>query len=162
LFDAVRVAHVEGPVGIVLASRRDDLVADLVLALGCRVLPDGRVVLVVSRSAGASVLACLDEGHGLAATFSMPSTHHTLQLKAPRASWSAATHADREAVARYRRLFARELASVGFGAEYSNALLAAREDDLVAVTFLPDAAFEQTPGPRAGATIVQEPGKERS
>ena len=51
---------------------------------------------------------------------------------------------------------------MGFGAEYSNALLAAREDDLVAVTFLPDAAFEQTPGPRAGATIVQEPGKERS
>lgn len=149
----------EGPVGMALAAAGDDLVPDLVQAFGCRALADGRVVVVVARSQAEGVLELVEAGCPVAVTFSKPSTHRTVQLKARSASLSPAKKADREAVARYRRIFEEELFSLGFARAYTRAMLSAHDDDLVAVTFEPSEAYEQTPGPGAGQSLPRGEGR---
>jgi hypothetical protein len=151
---------VEGPVGIVVATVGPNRVPDLVQGYGARVLVDGRVVVLVARSEAPGLLELLDEGAPIAVTFSTPTTHATVQLKSTRAALSTPKHADLEAFARYRRIFTEELGRVGFDEVYAAALLAAEASDLVAVGFVPEQAFDQTPGPRAGRPIEQGRGGE--
>jgi hypothetical protein len=47
-----------------------------------------------------------------------------------------------------------EVGKVGYGPRYVAAMLAAPLQDVVAVTFKPAAAFDQTPGPRAGSALA--------
>jgi len=136
-----------------LAAAGDDLVPDLVQVLGCRTLAAGRVVVIVARSQAEGVLELVEMGAPVAVTFSVPSTHRTVQLKARSASLSPAKKADREAVARYRLIFEEELFAVGFARSYTRAMLSAHDDDLVAVAFEPSEAYEQTPGPGAGHAL---------
>lgn len=138
---------------MVVATSSDDLMPDLVQAVGCRVLADGRVVLIVSREQGEGVIECLEAGRGLAASFSDPRTLRTVQIKADRAVVSPARRVDLEAVRRYREAFAIELASVGFAAAYGAAITDTGDGELVAITAAPTAVFEQTPGPSAGTVI---------
>lgn len=152
--DRTLADFIEGPVSIALASRRDDLVPELVRAHGCRALPDGRVVIVVARTQSEAVLECVEAGHPIAVTFSHPSSHRTVQLKARSASVSAAARADVEVVARHRRELAEDLARIGFGGAFADALLDSAPEDLLALTFCPHEAFDQTPGPEAGHTIA--------
>lgn len=147
------VELLEGPVGMMIAAAGDDLVPDVVQVIGSRVLPDGRLVLVVARSQAEGVLELIEAGAPVAATFSTPSTHRTVQLKGRSASIAPAKRADREAVARYRRIFEDELAALGFARAYTRAMLSANDDDLVAITFEPVEAYEQTPGPGAGGAL---------
>lgn len=149
------VELLEGPAGMMLATAGDDLVPDVVQVIGCRALSDGRVVVVVARSQAEGVLELIEAGAPVAVTFAMPSTHRTVQLKGPSASIAGAKRADREAVARYRRIFEEELALLGFSRAYTRAMLSANDDDLVAITFEPAEAYEQTPGPGAGQAIAR-------
>ena len=48
------------------------------------------------------------------------------------------------------------VAQVGYGPQYTAAMLNAPRDDLVAVEFSPEAAFDQTPGPHAGEPLRKE------
>ncbi|MFO0624149.1 MAG: hypothetical protein U0325_00915 [Polyangiales bacterium] len=79
------VACITGPVGIVVATRDADRVPDVAERLGCRVTPEGHVVLVIAAPQAPELLACLTAGAPLAATFSTPSPNRTVQLKAPSA-----------------------------------------------------------------------------
>ena len=90
----------------------------------------------------------------LAAVFSQPSTHRTVQLKSRSARLREATDADVPALQRYLRGMEGELTRIGFGAVYARAMLAHRLDDLVAIEFEPELAFDQTPGPKAGQPIT--------
>ena len=65
-----------------------------------------------------------------------------------------ATSADVPALQRYLRGMEDELTRIGFGAVYARAMLAHRLDDLVAIEFEPELAFDQTPGPKAGQPIT--------
>ena len=152
--DPALVAWITGPVGIAVATRDADMVPDLAQCLGCRVTPEGRVVLVIASPQAPELLACLTAGAPLAVTFSVPSTNRTVQLKAPSARVGPARRADRDAVARYRVALERELASVGFPPPYTRALLSADDAQLAAITFTPREAFDQTPGPRAGRRLA--------
>jgi hypothetical protein len=42
---------------------------------------------------------------------------------------------------------------VGYGPQFAAAMLSAPLDDVVAVQFTPESAYDQTPGPRAGAPL---------
>ena len=54
----------------------------------------------------------------------------------------------------------REVGQVGYGPRYVGTMLSAPLadvlDDVVAVSFAPTAAFDQTPGPRAGAALPSQ------
>jgi adenylate cyclase len=153
LLDTEHLALIDGGAGVSVASRDCALLPNLVRALGGRVEPSGEISVVLSGSDGASVLADLRASDAIAVVFSQPSTHRTLQLKGRGVSIDAASPADLALVRRRIDAMAGELAAVGFSGRFARGLLSFAPEDLRVVRFRPDSAFEQTPGPRAGAVL---------
>lgn len=146
----------QGPVSINVGATGRDGWPCVCRAHGCIVARDRRTVtLLLSARRGRELLDALDAGSGIAAVFSRPSTHATLQLKAARAAHVAVSAALRACNARYAHAFADELAKLGFGPELRQGLIAVMHaDDLVALRFAPEIVFDQTPGPDAGRILA--------
>jgi len=148
-------AFVQGAVGIVVASRDARLLPSIGRAVGCRADPEaGRVTVFLVPSENAALLADVRESGRIAAVFSEPSSHRTVQLKGSDASERAVDARDREAMAAYGGALDAELSSIGFGDGYARALIAHDPSDLVGLEFTVAEAFEQTPGPRAGEPLA--------
>jgi hypothetical protein len=62
-------------------------------------------------------------------------------------------HSDVEHARRYVEAFATDIGLLGYSAAYGRALLWFDPAELTGVAFTPAAAFEQTPGPRAGVPV---------
>jgi hypothetical protein len=147
-------AFIQGAVSIVVASRDAHNVPSLGRAAGCRVSADRRRVSVfVAPSQAPQLLADIRACGRVAAVFTRPSTNRALQLKAGDARIRPPTAAERKQVARYVEAFGVEVTPLGYNVEQARTLFRYVEGDLVAVEFTPTAAFEQTPGPAAGAAI---------
>ena len=58
-----------------------------------------------------------------------------------------------DAVRTHSDAFVDEVAPLGFAAPLVRSLLDFPDDDIVAITFTPTAAYDQSPGPRAGAPL---------
>jgi len=142
-----------GRVSIIVGSRDAALRPHLMRAVGCMLSEDRRqVTVLINQRSAASVLDDLRANGLIAVVFSVPSTHHTLQLKGDDAQILPCDR-DGEAVAeRHLRRFIDELADIGIRADVARTLLA-RDDGLVAVRFTVREAFEQTPGPQAGTPL---------
>lgn len=153
--DGAVAAFISGPTAaIAVASRDAHNVPSLFRAAACRVSKDrARVTLYVDQQAGAAVVRDLRAGHPIAAVFSEPATHRTIQLKGGCAKVGAALPADRE----YARTRYEEIVAHVVGLGHLEAGLRCyfhfAPEHLVAVWFQPTAAFEQTPGPRAGVRL---------
>ena len=74
-------------------------------------------------------------------------------MKATHAALRNATAADEPLLARYLASMEHEIQQVGFAPRMTRAMLAHKLDDLVAITFEPEVAFDQTPGPKAGTRL---------
>lgn len=154
LLDARQAALLGGPVSISLASHDAGHGPSLTRAYGCRVSADClEVAVYVCRRRAADLLRDIAAGAPVAAVFSRPSTHETLQLKAARAALRPLDDDDRAAMAAWGAAFAREITALGYSAPFAEAMLAPLRDETVAVVFAPAAAFEQTPGPVAGRRL---------
>ena len=157
------VAFVEGAVSISLGARSIDNVPTLSLAVGCRVSADRRrVTLYIPVSQSRVLLENIATTRQVAAVFSQPSTHRTIQLKAGDASIAGLEDQDVERIGRHLDDIAEDLASVGYEPSFTRTLFASDPADLVAVTFTPAAAFESTPGPQAGTPLVRSGPAEAS
>lgn len=155
ILDGDNAEFIQGGVSIVAASRDPSCVPSMARASGCRVSADRRAVTIFApRSQSAQLLADLGAEGRIAVVFSRPSTHRTLQLKGDGARVRAATPAEADVVEAYVEAFAREVATLGHTSEQARALLTIRADDLCAIEFTPNAAFEQTPGPKAGSPLA--------
>lgn len=144
---------VQGGVSISVAARTADLSPVMARGLGCRIAADRREIIVfLSRSIAAAVLACVEDNGAIAAVFTLPSTHQTLKLKGTDARLLEIDPADLGLIQDYRRKFTLDLASMGYTPEFAAAVVPMM-DDLVAVRFTPNAAFDQTPGPDAGKAL---------
>lgn len=152
--DDSQSAFINGPVSISVASRDSNLVPSLARAYGCR-LNGGRrevtIFLPIARST--TVVGDLRAGAPVSVVFSRPSTHRTLQLKAPRAQVAPLAMGDREILLSYAECFGGEIRSLGYPETFVRAMVAPAAEDAVAVTFSPEAVFEQTPGPGAGRRL---------
>ena len=124
--------------------------------LGCRVGPDGRVRTLVWGRVAEPVLAGLHSGEGVAVTLSKPFTHRSIQLKAPGATIAEASSEDEAVVRRQARIFADELVTVGYRPDFAATYVTFLPGELVALDFVPEGVFVQTPGPRAGVALVPE------
>jgi hypothetical protein len=154
LLDEANAAFVQGGVSVVAASRDAALVPSMGRVSGCRVSTDRRAVtLYVASGQAVQLLADVRASGRIAVVFSQPSTHRTLQLKADDARVRALRRSELVIVERYVDAFAAEIEPLGHTTEQARTLLKCREDDLVAVDFAPSAAFEQTPGPKAGTPL---------
>jgi hypothetical protein len=141
-------------VSVIVGSRDAALRPSIMRGVGSRVEQDGRDITVyLSRPQSRQLVQDLASTGHIAVVFSEPSTHRTLQLKASRVEMRNADEGDLPVLERYLRSMEHEVQKVGFGPPLTRAMLAHRLEDVVAVRFTPEQAFDQTPGPRAGATL---------
>lgn len=125
-------------------------------ALGCRVAPDRSCVAVLIPADQNPVLVdALRDSRAIAVVFSQLSTHRTIQLKGVDAAIEAASADDHESALRWTQGFVAELAAMGYAESMAAAFLWCDPQELVAVSFTPCAAFQQTPGPGAGAPLAR-------
>lgn len=140
-------------VSIIVGSRDAALHPHLMRALACSLSADRRqVTVLINQRSAEQVLADLRANGHIAVVFSEPSTHRTLQLKGVDAQ-VLACDADGEALAeRHLQRFIDELAEIGLSAAVARTVLT-REGGLVALRFTVREAYDQTPGPQAGAAL---------
>jgi len=145
-------AFILGGVSIVAASRTAGNRPTIARAAGCK-LVDELFTVFVSRAQGIEFLDSVRQSGSLSVVFSQPSTHRTIQLKGSGALVGPLAAGDADLLGRYVEAFIAELASLGHPADMVRAVVTAPPDECLAVSFLPTQAFDQTPGPRAGAAL---------
>ena len=151
--DVEHAAFIQGPVSVIVASRSAELVTDIVRGCGCRVSRDRRhVTVLVEPGRASSLLEDVAANGMIAAVFSQPSTHRTIQLKATDACVVRVTAADRAAVRQHLQAWSEDLGRIGLDARFAAALHGGT-GELVAIRFSPVAAYQQTPGPAAGQPL---------
>lgn len=138
-------------ISICVASRDVRHVPSLSRAFACRIADDGKLHLILARSHGMQLVNDLQKSAQIAVVFTQPSTHRTLQIKGSDARVSAPVPADIECLQRTETAFTRELATIGFAADFVRRLFTCERDDLCVVSFTPADVFLQTPGPQAGS-----------
>jgi len=155
LLSPAHIALVDSGISAIVASRDAQLRPSLMRAVGTHISPDGQQVSVFLRpSQAGQLLADIAAGGPIAVMFSDPPSNHTLQLKATGARIRPAEPGDQAVLRRYLVAMQHCVGQVGYGPDYVAAMLAAPAQDLVAVEFTPEAAFDQTPGPRAGTPLA--------
>lgn len=147
---------VQSGVSITVAACGERRVPSIAKAVGCRVADDRRTVtLLLFATPSQPVLDDLRRHPSVAVCFSRPSTHQTVQLKGTGVR-IAPTDSDDEAWARtcLDKLFA-DLQPLGFSQRMVHTLFWHAGDTLLSLSFQPQDAFAQTPGPGAGAAIAR-------
>jgi len=119
----------------------------------CRIDEAGTVRLLLRRTGHEALLAALRGGAEIATTFTDPTRHRSIQLKAASVRETAATVADGMALAVQSRAFRDGMMAIKYSETLSNGYCFADPDDIVALDFVPEEAFVQTPGPNAGAVL---------
>ena len=141
-------------VSISVAARDVRLVPSLTRALGCRLSADGaRLRIILVRSQSEDVLRDVDAKGILAVVFTEPTTHRTLQIKGMDGRLEPAVPEDWDCIHFSEQAFAAEIGQLGFDAAFTARLFHADESDVVVISFTPQAVFQQTPGPNAGAQL---------
>ena len=139
---------------VTVASRDAAHVPSVTRALGCRVAPDRRRVTVfLLASQSDTLLRDLRTTGAIAAVFSQPSTHRTIQLKGSDATVGAIEPGDVELIEANAAAALADLALAGFPESFARTIFAYDAPDVVAVGFTPSTAFFQTPGPQAGRRL---------
>jgi len=154
VLDAERAAFIQGGVSVVVGARDTGNVPRLARAIGCRVAEDRRRVTVyLSAFQAATLLAAIRAERAITVAFNLPSTHRALQLKGADAEVVPLDCTDIERARAYIDAFVADIALLGFAQAYGRALLWFDPSELTGVAFTPAAAFDQTPGPRAGTPV---------
>ena len=141
-------------VSVIVASCGRDGTPSVMRGVGSRVSEDGGdITIYLSRSQSHQLLQDIADTRRVAAVFSAPTSHLTVQVKSTQIRIEACDAAADADIERYLLSMEREIADVGFEPRFTRAMLACRRDDLVALRLVPEQAFDQTPGPRAGAPL---------
>lgn len=151
--NADEVAFVQGPVSIVVSSCSRDLIPSVVRATGCRVDDGGCVSMLVDVGQARAVIDDLEAGGMVAAVFSRPTSHQTIQLKGRDPRVAAPQAGDWDRVLAYREAMAVELRVPGYDETFVNRVLTAEPELLGVISFTPSEGFAQTPGPDAGGAL---------
>ena len=156
LLDAEHAGFVVQPgISMTVASTGAGKLPQLGRALGCRVAPGGaRVTVILPGDQLPALVAALRASRAIAVVFSQPSTHRTIQLKGQDAVLEPLAPEDDALCATWAEGFVAALAPYGIDEPLVRAFLWCEPAARVAVSFTPCAAFQQTPGPRAGAPLA--------
>lgn len=149
--DGIRT-HIIGNVGTILVGTRDaTLTPEITRGWGPTILPDGHTVdLCVSLSAGAKTLDNLRNNKEVAVTFHQTVTYKTVQLKGRFLGSGELTPQDWESVERQKNTLTEQAKVHRIPLSIGSRIFT---PDLVRIRFVVQQAFEQTPGPGAGATL---------
>jgi hypothetical protein len=151
LLDEEIVQFLQRGVSINVASSSSGGFPSVSRALGCRISPDRRkVVIFFSAGWSSALLADLHNNGAIAAVFSMPTTHQTIQIKGRNVKFEPLVEGDHALIAGYRQAFIAEIVAMGQREALASSILPENHADIVALGFTPTAAYVQTPGPAAG------------
>jgi hypothetical protein len=152
---AAQIAFMQGNVTMYAAATGADLSPQVARATGCRVdATSNRVTIFVNATYAAAVIASVRAHRTLAVVFSQPHNHQAIQLKSHDAQIAAMQNDDWVLVADYRERMIAHISPIGFAPEMLRAFFGTSVSDIVALQFTPCAAFDQTPGPNAGAALI--------
>ena len=141
-------------VSVIVSSHDRQLRPSIMRALASELAADdGTITVYLARDQSGQLLQDIAATGHVAAVFSEPSTHRTVQVKANSARIRSAEPADAPVLTRYLAAMEQEIQRVGYGPPLTRAMLAHRLEELMAVSFEPQQAFDQTPGPRAGTRL---------
>lgn len=158
IIDPANAEFLNKGVGILLGACDENLVPIAARATGCKVSPDRSMVTVfISAPQAGKMLDCLRMNGAISATFSLPSTHRTIQLKGNDAKIEVLQEGDIGIVEAYRDAFVEQLRMLGYDPVKIRRFVTRPADELIAVSFTPTAAFTQTPGPGAGEPLAVKP-----
>lgn len=144
-------------VSVIVGTRDAANRPHIVRALGYRVHPSGvparGLTIFLDLAGAAHVIADVrDNGH-VAVVFSQPSTHKSVQFKGAAARIEPPQAGDRELVRDYIQRLTVEICSMGYPSQLVPGMFTHDPDQLINLSFVPDQAFEQTPGVLAGQPI---------
>jgi hypothetical protein len=149
-----QIALMRRRVSVIVGSRDAEQRPHLMRAMGCRLSDDLREVTVfLSASSSRQLLADLRANGLIAVVFAEPSSNLALQLKGRDAAVRPVAPEDHALVQTYVRRFADEIGQLGFAEHVAHTMFTHTPEELVAVHFTPESAFEQTPGPKAGEAL---------
>jgi hypothetical protein len=152
--DAAQAAFLQGGVSISAASCGARPFPSVCRVLACCVAEDrSRLIVMVARSCAQELLEDVEHSGRIAVVFSQPSTNRTIQIKGEHARPSAPDTRLLEAVRVHSDAFVNEVVPLGFAAPLVRSLLDFPDHDIVAIAFTLTAAYDQSPGPRAGASL---------
>ena len=153
LLDEATTSFVQSGVSIIAASTDRRNLPTIVRVVGCRVSPDRRKVTLLAPSFEPFITA-VRTTRTVAVTFSQPSTHKTIQLKATDAGLVKGVKRDAATIQAYADAFVADVCPLGYSEELIRALVWCDPSTVSAIGFQPTAAFQQTPGPRAGTPLT--------
>ncbi|MFA7431173.1 MAG: hypothetical protein WCZ23_13530, partial [Rhodospirillaceae bacterium] len=104
-----------------------------------------RIRLIVASAACRALLEAVRTTGFIAAAFTQPTTHRSIQLKGGGAVIVPLDDAACAIADRHCRAFALELREVGFSETFIASLCVYAPGSLVGICFTPDGAFDQTP-----------------
>lgn len=122
-------------------------------ALAARVIAPSTIRVIYAAEGNAAVTATARSEGPIAVTFSAPLSHRTLQMKGYACRSEVVDADDLDCTARQTLAFAGVLAAIGLPPGFVQAFHEYRESEPLVLSFLVQAAFEQTPGPGAGRSI---------
>jgi hypothetical protein len=148
-----QAALLEGHVSMIVGSRDAQLRPHVTRSLGCRLDADRRrATVLLPRDAGAQVIADLQANGRIAVVASQPTTNRTLQIKGSDATLRPCSAQDEALADEHLAGFIEEIGRLGFSPEVARTIHG-HASGMVAVAFTVTEAFEQTPGPQAGAPL---------
>jgi hypothetical protein len=157
LIDPDVIAFLEGRrLAVSIGSRDANCVPSAVRAVGYRIGADRRqlAVFVVARQAE-RVIADLRATAQVAVVFTEPSTHRSAQVKGNDAQVTGLEDGDWPVINAYADELVAEICPLGYPEPLIRKLTECTPQQVMAVRFTPTAAFGQTPGPRAGASLAE-------
>lgn len=151
------VAFIEREVAIDLACASADHHPSSCRGFACRVSPDRqRLTVFVRREEAHQLLQDVLTQDTIAVVFCLPETEAAIQVKGRQVALSAVSADDMLDIQRYRDAFIDSIVRIGHPRPFAETYMAVEAGQMVAISFQPDAVFEQTPGPRAGQPVGQE------
>ncbi len=154
------LAMMEKGVSAIVSSCSIDLRPSLMRAIGSDIAAGGKTITVyVSRPQSRQLLQDIASTGRISVVFSSPMTTRAVQVKGNSARVRSADDSDATVLQRYLKSMEEEVAQVGFAPAFTRAMLAHKPDEVVAISFEPGQAFDQTPGPKAGAPLSQSAGQ---
>ena len=149
------LAMIRKGVSCIVSSCDAALKPSMMRAVGSAIDDHGcQLTVYLARRQSRQLLQDIAATGRVAVVFSEPTTNRAVQVKASWAHTRSAQASDAEVLQRYLAAMEKEIEAIGFPRQLVQAMLAHRLEDVVAVSFEPEVAFDQTPGPKAGQVVA--------
>jgi hypothetical protein len=156
VLDPQHRAFISKGVSVIVASRDAANRPVVCRGCGCEALEDGCLRVFVDSACARPLLDAVAVSHAVAAVFSEPATHRTVQFKGTDGSVVPVGGDSASLLQAHRAAFSAALKALGYGETMAGGLTHFEQDRINAVLFTPSAAFDQTPGPGAGEPMSRD------